>query len=494
MAKKFYSNFILGANSSVSPFLMKDESLMKLQGFNVGYRLGSLTKDPGYFRIGDKPSSEIITGIYDFQEDPSTQKAFRTESAGANLDLRYNNGGAWTSISGATTAWSGKADAATSFETFLGYMFVVGYDSANGYIPTRSLAGTTLGTTNLTNAPDAKFIVRYRDRLYMLNVSYGGTDYPFRVRVSPPVSAGALGDWDYTDNFFDLDYGLEITGVGVNWDAMVIFTKNSAYYYNQNQLKLLWRRGCASHSTIKNSGEFMVWVDRDGVWLSKSLSTPQNISGAVKDFILAANPNAMFGEVVNEIYHLYVGDVSVNGTSYSNLMLYFDFSTTTWAWRELEDDMSCMGSYDDSGSLRLYMGDKNGQTWDKSKYYDATVVWSDGKIGSAEGADITGIIETKPDPIDDPAIRKKLKSITTYSDRPGEMMVLARAYNNNVDAIMEYKPIGKATKIIHAFEGLDMEFNMLQMLVTETSILEYVSLWGIEIEYDIVGEETKDTK
>lgn len=498
MARKFYSNFVKAANAAVSPFLADEGSVQTLCGWNNVEKLGALLKELGYDREGDVlQAGKKITGLYDFTQQPGTQKLMATvnDSGDTALNLKYNNAGTWTAIVGATTAWSGKQNAKVDFETFLSYLFMVGYDPTTGFISSRSMNGVTLGTTNLTNAPDAKFIVRYRSRLYMINCFYGATHYPYRVRISPLPSSGALGDWDYTDNFFDVDYGEELTGGAANWDILILFTKRKAYRYDQTQLKELWRVGCSNHRTIKSFNDFLFFADRNGIWVSQNGGRPVNVAGKILPLIKSADSDNFFSEIIDEEYHMYIGDASINGKSYTNTEVIFNIPTSTIRWRELGSPIAVYETYDNAGEDRLYMGgNADGSVWERSKYTDeqSAQVYSDGKVGSTEGVEINALMETSQDPLSDPKKKKRLTSITTFSERAGGMYLMMRGIDDNVDALNEYNSVGEIDKLIKTFTPPNDEFNILQLAVQDKSSLPYTSLFGIMIDYEIVGEEATD--
>lgn len=493
--KKIYSNFVAGANTSLSPFLAADNNTFSQDGFVTSYKLGSALKRLGYLRVGDvAQANKAITGLFDFQQSPSVQKTLITmnDSTDDDTQLFYNNAGTWTEIAGAETAWANKANINVEMESFIGYCFIVGYGATDGYLPVGSLTGTTFSTvTNVTNMPGAKYIVRYRDRLYIGNTDIAGSATPYRVYYSSIPSAGAITWTTATDNF-DVDLSDQITGMSTNWDLLIIFTKRRAYYYNQTAKKELWKRGCDNHRTIKNSGGLMFFANRDGVWVSQNGGEPENIAGPVIDFIRNGDATTFFAEIVDEEYHLYVGDVTVNGVAYTNTDLIFNIPTTSWRWEEYAADMSVFGLIDSSGDDRLYMGASAGQVWDKSKYTDASPVYSDGKIGSTEGSDILATMETRIDPLDDPDVLKKLVSVTVYADRAQQVKMQVKTFDNNTRGVSKYLPLGTLKGYVTKFEGLDLNFNLLQSQFSEFSKLPYFSIHAVEIEYVPIGITLND--
>jgi len=489
MPKVYLSNFVKGANPAVNHMLMDDNSFKVQNGVVTSHKIGAVLKDVGYDRVGDvAESAKSITGLFDSRETPSVQRMLLTvnDSGDNDTQLFYNNAGTWTEITQAETDWIGKANINVEMENFIGYTFLVGHGSTDGFVTPASLTNTTFSTsTNVTSMPNAKYIRRYRDRLYIANCDISGTAYPYRVYFSSVPSAGAI-TWTAATDFIDVDYSEEITGIAENWDYLLIFTEYMVYYYNQTSFKKLWEIGCSNHRTIKNYSAYMIWANGDGVWVSANMGRPQNISGNIIDFIRASTPSAYFAEVVDEEYHLYVGDVTVDGVDYTNVMLTFSFPTSSWRWRELSDTMTIFAQYNDSGSKRLYMGDDAGIVWDKSKYTDATPVYTDSTI-SGSGDPIAVNCETKPYYFDDPSVRKRLRRVTVFADRAVGVSTKMRVYDRNTRALRPYESIGQLTKYINVFEPKDVEFNMLQFEFSEYSSNEYFSILGMVVEYDVVS-------
>lgn len=491
--KVAYMNFVKGANQAISPLALDDNSLKVLNGANTSWKLCATMKDLGYFRVGNIDSSyagNSILGLFHSRETSAVSKILLTADNAADnaTQLFYNNAGTWTEITAAETAWN-KSSIKVEFENFIGYCFMVGYGTTNGFITPASLTGTTFSTsTNVTSMPGAKYIRRYRDRLYLANCYVGAIAYPYRVYFSSVPAAGAI-TWTgtATTDSVDVDYSEQIMGIEENWDYLLIFTEYSVYYYNQSYFKKLWEIGTTSHRTLKNYSAYMLWANSDGVWVSSSMERPQNIAGNVIDFIRgASDPYSFFAEVVNEEYNLYIGSATVDGVAYSNVVLTFNFATLSWRWRELASNMTIFATYNSSGSKRLYMGDTTGAVWDKSKYSDATQYYADKYVNAYSTAtDISTNIETKAFDFGDPTVRKVLKRVTVIADRALGVQLKMRVVDTNTRALSPYVPIGQLTKYINVFEGGGKEFNLVQFEFCESSKNPYFSILGLIVEWKV---------
>lgn len=499
MPKFHYTNFLSGPNVNAGLFALEDNGLTQLNGCLISHELGSIIKDVGYYRIGNAAleASKTITGLHNFRQDASTQKMLATcnDSTDDDTQLFYSTGGNWTEVTAAETAWANVANANVEMEDFISYCFFVGHSSADGFLPPRSLTGTTLGTTNTSSMPNAKYIKRYRDRLYIANCDISATAYPYRVYYSSVPSSGSI-TWTTATDFIDVDYSEEITGIGENWDRLMIFTEFSAYMYDQTVKKKVWDVGCSNHRTIRNAGAYMMWANRDGVWVSTG-GRPENIAGRMMEFIRAGNPRNFFAEVVDEEYHLYLGTVTVKGITYTNCKIVYNIPTNTWRWRELHDDMKIFAAYNSSGELRLWMGDDSGMVWDKNKHTDSgspTLYYADAIIPTGGDADTTGKpinsrFETKMFDFGDPSIRKKIKDIVAYSDRAGDLKIKSRIVDSNNRVVAGYRSIGGLARFINKLSARKLKKgHFLQISGTENSTDPYWSLYGFTVDVEPFGE------
>ena len=265
-----FLSFLKGAYTDVGIMSVPSDALYIADNVNVSYKMGAILKRPGYEIIGAAlQAGKRITGLHNFRQSAATQKMLATvnNSGDTALQLFYSTGGAWTEVTDAETAWATYEDAKVEMEDFIGYCFMVGYDATDGvFLPNATLTGTTFGTTNTTSMPTAKYIKRYRDRLYVANC-YETSARPYRVYFSSIPSAGTIS-WTVATDFLDVDYSESITGLGENFDRLLVFTEYSCYMYDQNSWNKAFDVGCSAHRTIKNLGAYTVWANRDGVWLS----------------------------------------------------------------------------------------------------------------------------------------------------------------------------------------------------------------------------------
>ncbi len=462
---------------SSSPFLKRPDECDILNGCNVDYKTGAITKDLGYSQVGDlAETGKNITGLYNFRQSSSVQKMLATvnDSGDNDTQLFYSTGGNWTEVAAAETDWANKAGINVEMEAMDGRCYLVGWGSTDGFVTPSSLATTTFDQTNCTSMPNAKYIKRYRDRIYIGNCDIGGTAYPYRVYYSTVPSSGSI-TWTVAKNFIDVDYSEAITGLGENWDRLIVFTEYSAYFYNQSSWKKVWDVGCTNNRTIKNSGAFLIWANADGVWTSTG-NRPLNISAKVIDFIRSATPANFFAEVVDEEYHLYIGDVTVDGIAYTNVRLTFNIPHQTWRMRELADTATIFAKYNNSGKIELWHGDSDGEVMKYSKYTDTTPVYTD------DGAGIKSQFQHVLLDFGVPEQRKHFTKMLAYAERAQGLKLQARVVDKNERVLTPWKKLGNCTKYINEFTVNPDKGHLLQIEGRETSTNPYWQLLGFSID------------
>lgn len=476
-----------GSNTNISPLIHPIDTPFLLNGCTNTWKIGEITKDTGYEAKGDQlQADKSITGLYNFRQIAGTEKMLATvdDVTSDDTQLFYSTGTTWTEITAAETAWANKAGINVEMESFLGYCFIVGYGATDGFITSSSLTGTTFSTvTNVTDMPKAKYVVRYKGQLWVANCQIGATNYPFRLYKSS-YPTGAAITWTVATDFLDVDYSDYISGLTTAWGKMIAFTEKKMWVWDGATWNDPYETGCSAHRTIRRSGPYLFWVNPDGVWVSTG-GQPQNIVGEVYDLFMAANPRNMFAEIVGEQYYLYVGNVTVNGVSYSNLVLIFDIGKSIWWARELYDTATVFAKYNDSGRERLWFGTSTGYVCNKGKYTDSTLLKDD------RGYDIHSGFELAPFHLDNIEKLKKLKRIIAYANRPGGLKLKARVIDKNSQVVTEYQDLGELTQFVNSFDVDIDEGVILQIVGRESGKKEYWSFLGFAMDVDLHGNILK---
>jgi len=480
-----------GLNTKVSPLVQPSNTATVLNGCNVSDKLGALRKDLGHTIVDATiQANKSIRGLFNFRQNPSTEKMLATvdDSTSDDTQLFYKTAaGSWTEIGAAETAWANVAGANVEMEGFIGYCFFVGHSSTDGFLPVGSLTGTTFSTaTNVTDMAQGKYIKRYRDRLYVANCRYSGTDYPYRIYFSSVPTAGAI-TWTPASDFLDVDFGEQIMGIGTNWDRLMAFTEYSAYAYDQSIWKKVWDIGTTSHRTIQTHNSYMFFCNGDGAWVTTG-GVPQNISGPVIDFFRSGSPRNFFATIVDEEYRVYVGTVTVDGITYTNCELIWNIPTSTWRTREYAQNMTVYARYNNSGVVQQYMGDTLGKVYVKGKYTDSTLLNSD------NGTAIHSNFELAPFSLGDLDAEGSLGRIVVFAERAQGVKLSARVIDKNSRVLTPYVGIGQLTKYVQSFNVDIRKGVLIQIAGAEYGSSPYWSILGMQLEIDRISKVTSNAR
>ena len=437
-------NFLTPPSTEISHFLAADNQLIICNGVDPSGKKGVLTKDLGYSKVGTTlQSNEKVTSLHNFRQSSTVQKILATinDGTGAKLTLQYNNAGTWTAINVGST-YDGYEDSLVEFEDFIGYCFIVGYDSNdNVFLPVGSLINTTFSTvTNVTNMPQAKTIKRYRDRLYVGNVP----SYPYRVVYSSVPVAGAI-TWTPATDFFDVDYSEQIIGMESNWDKLNVFTEFSFYQYDQSSKAKIADVGCINNRTIQTYGPYLIWADKYSVWASTG-GRPTAVSSDIRQLIVNSDPTKWQSAVIDDEYHLYLGATSADGLDYTNCLATMNLQDASWRWRELYNNATALTRHTSSGDDLLYIGTTSGEVMVKSKITDASPVYTD------NGKAIKAHFRTKAFDFGDPTIDKTINKIIAYAENGSGLMLRFRVFNSNMEINMPWTDIGQLYQVISDFQ------------------------------------------
>lgn len=492
MQKKDLKHFINQPNTQLGLFNNgltenQDSQLIICSGVNNSYKDGIIIKDLGYEKIGTTlEAGKIVTGLHHFVQSSASNKVLATinNTAGTNLTLQYNNAGTWTAINVGAT-YDTFEDAKTEMEDFIGYCFIVGYDSTDSvFLPVASLTGTTFSTTtNVTSMPQAKYVKRYRDRLYIANCYYSAVAYPYRVYFSSVPTAGAI-TWTPATDYIDVDFSEEITGIYSVWDKLIIFTASKAYYYDQSVKKDFLAKGCVNGRTIQAYNRYLIWADKDNVYITTSIGDiPNAVGNAIQQLIRNATPSVFNSCLIDDEYSIYLGDTSANGINYSKCVATFNFRTLSWRWRSFYDTVSVMAKYSYLGKDYILFGTTGGMVMRKGKFTDSTLLYSDAT------APIVSEWQTLANDLGNPTSKKTVYRISTYSEVPNGMHIRMRMIKNNNEKENTFIDLGEVTQIVQDFDLANvmadkLEGNFIQFDGSEMSTKPGFSMNGISVLYE----------
>lgn len=432
-----YSNYDGLLNSNTSDFLMKNNELVALKNVWT-YKLGKLEKVPGYKKAS---TSQVIDGEstnylhWYFATSDKVNYLLATSNEGSDLTLKYIAPNAptpitsWTTISGISSSWDSYSDSYPDMENYLGKAFIVGHKTGDTYLPNAVIEGHTFSTSDLdiSGMPQGKFIVRYRDLLYVIHARTGGETYPSRAYYSDEPKGGNIGWTGITNNYVEFGYddGDEITGAVESLDRLIIFKERSMWKYDESERRKIADVGCDSYRSICKVGGVLYWFNRYGFWKWEG-GEPELISSKAQSYIDAIDQNKL-GDVVAEKYHgfeyrAFIGSVTVNDYTYNNAWFCFDVRKNTCYIRCTFNDVKSTAEFKTDSKIRTYFGDDNGYVYNFSNKID--------KIYADDGNEIDSFFITKAYDHGFPEDVKYTNHLTTFS-KYGENLKCAVDVNKN---------------------------------------------------------------
>lgn len=330
------------------------------------YKIGMPEKVPGYARIGSQFSEGVAINFlkHYYKQTTRTNYLLAGCDSSTNYVLYYTTTGASFSAVSTGSTYSGKAGAQPVAATYLDKAFIVGYKSSDSsFLTNATLNGTTFSAvdTDLTNMPQGKYIIVYRDILYVLNCYVGSTAYPSRVYYCGEPEAGAIS-WTPATDFLAIgqEDGDEITGACVAYDRLVVFKDHSMWKYDENSVSMIADIGCDAYKSIVNMFGVPYWFSRNGIYRWGG-SLPQMVSGKVQLFIDAVTDFTKVIAVKHDFeYRVHIGTVTVEGIVYSNCWLCFDVRKEKWYVRCTYHTPTSASTYLISNVKRAYFGTSNG--------------------------------------------------------------------------------------------------------------------------------------
>lgn len=398
-------NFSGMLQTTTSSFLRKDDQLE--HAVNVhGDSIGSVTKRLGYTIQGSAISSTSVRGLVSYPDiSAGTTRLF----AASNGSVFYFNGTIWTSVYS-----YGTVGANISFKVFLDKLFLVGADSSDTYITTALIDGTTSSTSgDVASAPGGKYLEVFKDRLFMADTYVGSTRYASRFYESsvPDVSTYAI-TWPATNYEEILPYnGEALMGIHANnsLNQLLLFKENSLHSYDLTTIKNVGAVGTSSHWSIQTIGFITFWFKAgEGIYAYSGIQ-PQLISRPIEKWIrgIQGTVTPFAGKEYERIYKCYVGDIIVDGVTYSNCEIRYSVPDNTFTIYSYAEAFTSYGEHSRSGTKRLYAGTSLGKVHELAQGNDQ--VYSDD--GTAIGAEFM----TKAFDFGKPASKKFIDKVQIYA-------------------------------------------------------------------------------
>ncbi len=294
--------------------------------------IGSAKVRKGLTLVGGNLGA-AVTGIHYHVDTIAGTKSQLIVVAGSSAS--YFNGTSFIAIRNGLTVGS-KA----RFSTYLNFDFMV-----NGTEATAVWDGNTAGSFatngNAASAPVGKYVENFRGRMWIA----GNTTYPDRLFYSsvPSAVTTPIITWDTdptTGQWLDISPsdGDTITGLQRFRNVMIVFKTNHLYRVfdiGQTDPDPYYAVGTSSQESVVESKSGVYFHHSSGIYLYDIYGSVREISRPIIDIIRAvpvsAYPNiAAWIESDQDHICWSLGNVTVNGQLFTNLVVRYTISTQVW--------------------------------------------------------------------------------------------------------------------------------------------------------------------
>lgn len=344
----------LWVNDTESPFLENIDNR----------RPGVLSKSLGYTEIGSGTATGAVRGLGAFSQEDGTDTLLKLVDTTIYQRSGTGTGTTWE------TVYSGFATGDTTPA-----------EMVNGYFDDQERVYVTTGRNNhlfywngtgtgTVTGVKAKHIDLYRNKLFMGNVEvavvtgtgsatgYNNETHPVRVQWT---SEGT--DVLDTDNDFFDDLGQAVTAVKTFSDKLYVFSEDKVASYDEFSLRTLpGNYGTTSARSVQIVDEVLIWYNRGGVYMYGGAGSPQLISRKIQGWIdVIVNPEDVSAGIDKYgRYNLYIGDVTYEGTAYTDVVLIYDLRMNCWL-KESSRPFGVWTRVRNGGSFDVFAGSVDGE-------------------------------------------------------------------------------------------------------------------------------------
>lgn len=350
-----------GIQRHISPFLSQDGDLLDIENL-VTEKVGVLRKSFDYSIKG----SQLVDGgsIYggtDFFRNDGTHEHFVAvnDTIGDCEIYKYDSG--WVSQE---QTLQKNYRVRFAYSPTIDTLFACNY-----YDATRSYDGSTWSTsTNVTDAPKAKYIASYGNRMYLLNTKVGASEYPSRAYRSELIETSC--SWTVgVDNPY-LTFDDVITGVGRNGENLFVGCQNSTYVLTlEDEKDLVSTIGCVSHESITEHSNYTFYAGRDGYYCFDGKDT-YKISTPIQEYwdnITEANLNSIQASIYKDNIYIYIGDIAApwdSSETLSHVLLNYNILQNSWSRGRLVDACTSLHTCVEIDGQKMFMGSNDGEVFE----------------------------------------------------------------------------------------------------------------------------------
>ena len=343
---------------------------------------GLLRKRPGYTQFGSDSLPSAVLGLFSTQNDADATFLYGFHLTGAQ---KYNAGsGAWDEVVG--TALTGTGDNLFSIQNSQSsIVFSQGIDPVKLITFASPLTYAGLNA----NAPAAKYLERFVNRLFLAHTLESATVKPYRVRRSVN---GDHTDWVGVGSGFTdlLEFPYHIRGMKKLASALIVYTWEAIYIGTRTEIPAAPVRfdplatdvGLLAAHTLRGRNLFHWFLGNDDFY-ELSFSGVAPIGGPIRDTVFeeisAAQLHRAFSIRVPDTRE-YITFLCTVGQTIPDKAWVFNYGRRIWyPWSVSGPRSACLHRLD------------NTSTWDMSGTWDEQIgPWDSSIYGQSFPAMLTG--------------------------------------------------------------------------------------------------------
>jgi hypothetical protein len=327
-------------------------------------QIGSNSTRPGVSTYATTLAGEV--GSFGSLNVHGSATKYLFARVGTTIQSLNTTTGNWTAVRTSLTG-SGKA----RFSQFLNRTWMVNGNAGDAI---KTSNGGTFDTTDVpATFPKADFIeAGYGGRVWIADSSKDILYYTDIVQSADGINYTTPLTFDITENFiskFSPQDGESITGLFRVPKALLLFKQNHIYrVYGVDNVDPYpaYNVGTYSQESIVQTKSGVFFHHSSGFYKFTYDTQPTEISRRIIDFVKAI-PRSSYENIVG-VYDGYdavkwsVGEVTVEGVTYSNCQLRYTISTQIWTVYDYADnEITAMISFDDGDTIEQIAGFSDGQ-------------------------------------------------------------------------------------------------------------------------------------
>ena len=382
-----------------------------------------------------------------FYSNPNTDQFYdATGTCGANAD-----------VAGANTV-TATAEIFEAYHEGAAYL----YNSTEGVL--RFITGFTSGTVVTTDGDTSTWD---NDTIYVL-VNYFTQD------------GKCTGITSFNEKFISFDE-----------DNMYQWDPQSTWSYK------LAGFGCVNERTMQQVDGYLIWVDREAIYLYDGNSRPLDISNKIKDnvdgyglfnLINSANFGQLAAGTIDGKYYLSVGDLSTlsgaPASAITNAEFVFDVATGVWTINSRDDEPVVYSTFINStGAKNLYFGEKT----NIAVYKMETGTTDDDSAGTAGAISLE--VRTQDYTFNDPTIEYRISAFYVKYKSGGDVTV-TYAKNGGSYATLNTLPSSSTITVVKILPTVQCQgfTHSLKFTCSSTMMIEAIGFMATPVSFGKVNK------